>query len=208
MIANITTIIYILSITDKSVNNGILQKGTAISRINHEDGFQIYKFCNYLNSQNDMDSDSNDDLEIASTLKEENVYLVTGKFATTQDGSINVTITTNVHLNIDREDIPVMNPTVHLVGKTLGYADLTETGYTLQIQVKPYLSKDQFVPFTVNLTHPPNGRFRNALTKARKNSTVHASGMFFFAENQLYCEILEFQFVSAKIESDNAITVP
>lgn len=208
MIANITTIIYILSITDESVNNGILQKGTAISRINHEDGFQIYKFCNYLNSQNDMDSDSNDDLEIASTLKEENVYLVTGKFATTQDGSINVTITTNVHLNIDREDIPVMNPTVHLVGKTLGYADLTETGYTLQIQVKPYLSKDQFVPFTVNLTHPPNGRFRNALTKARKNSTVHASGMFFFAENQLYCEILEFQFVSAKIESDNTITVP
>ena len=183
MIANITTIIYILSITDESINNGILQKGTAISRINHEDGFQIYKFYNYLNSQNGMDSDSNDDLEIVSTLKEENVYLVTGKFATTQDGSINVTITTNVHLNIDREDIPVMNPTVHLVGKTLGYADLTETGYTLQIQVKPYLSKDQFVPFTVNLTHPPNGQFRNALTKAKKNSTVHASGMFFFAEN-------------------------
>jgi hypothetical protein len=52
MIANITTIIYILLITDESVNNGILQKGIAISRINHEDGFQIYKFCNYLNSQN------------------------------------------------------------------------------------------------------------------------------------------------------------
>ena len=27
-------------------------------------------------------------------------------------------------------------------------------------------------------------------------------------ENQLYCEILEFQFVSGKIESDSTITVP
>ena len=107
--------------------------------------------------------------EITSPLKEENIYLlVMGKFATMQDGSINITITTNVHLFIDKEDIPVMKPTVNLLGKTLGYAELTESGYTLQLQVKPYLSKDQFAPFTVNLTHPPNGQFRNALTKARK----------------------------------------
>jgi hypothetical protein len=46
------------------------------------------------------------------------------------------------------------------------------------------------------------------LTKAKKNSTIHTTGMFFFAENQLYCEILEFQFISAKIESDNSIVVP
>lgn len=208
MIANITTIMYILSITDESVNNGILQKGTAISRIDHEDGFQIYKFYNYLNLQNDRDSDSNDELEITSHLKEENVYLITGKFAPVQDSSINVIITTNVHLYINKDDIPIMKPTINLLGKTLGYAELTESGYTLQIQVKPYLSRDQFTPFTVNLTHPPNGRFRNALTKAKKNSTIHATGVFFFAENQLYCEILEFQFVSAKIESDNGITVP
>ncbi len=101
-----------------------------------------------------------------------------------------------------------MKPTVHFLGKTLSYAELTESGYTLQIQVKPYLSKDQFTPFTVNLTHPPNGRFKNALTKARKNSTVHTTGVFFFAENQLYCEILEFQFISAKVESDNSVVVP
>lgn len=180
MIANITTIVCILSITEESVSNSILQKGTAISRIDHEDGFQIYKFYNYLNPQNDIDSDSNDELEISSPLKEENVYLITGKFAPVQDGSMNITITTNVHLCIDKEDIPVMKPTVHLLGKTLSYAELTESGYTLQIQVKPYLSKDQFTPFTINLTHPPNGRFRNALTKARKNSTIHTTGAFFF----------------------------
>ena len=64
-----------------------------------------------------------------SPLKEENVYLITGKFATMQDGSINVTITTNVQICIDKEDIPVMNPTVHLLGKTLNHAELTDRGW-------------------------------------------------------------------------------
>lgn len=206
MIANITTVIYILSVTDEIVSNGTLQKGTAITRIDHKNGFQMYKFYNYLNSQNDNESDSNDQL---THLKEKNVYLITGKFAPIQDGSLNIAIVAYTHLSIEKEDdIPIMKPTIHLLGKTLGYAELTESGYSLEIQVKPYLSRDQFTPFMVNLTHPPNGRFRNALTKAKKNSTVHATGIFFFAENQLYCEILEFQFVSAKIESDNGITVP
>jgi hypothetical protein len=96
---------------------------------------------------------------------------------------------------------------VHLLGKTLGYAELTESGYILQIQVKPYLSKYQFTPFTINLTHQPNGHFKNVLTKARKNSTVHTTRVFFFTKDQLCCEIFEFQFISAKIESDS-IVVP
>ncbi|GBC17655.2 hypothetical protein GLOIN_2v1476741 [Rhizophagus irregularis DAOM 181602=DAOM 197198] len=193
MIANITTIVYILSVTDETINNGVLQKGMAISRIDNEDAFQIYKFYNYMTLINNTDLDSDDGSEVTSPLKAENVYLITGKFSTTQDGSINVSITTNVQLLIDKEDIPIIKPTVHLLGKTLGHI---------------YISKDQFTPFTVNLTHPPNGRFKNALTKARKNSTVHTTGVFFFAKDQLYCEILEFQFVSAKIESDNSIVVP
>ncbi|RIA78974.1 hypothetical protein C1645_841914 [Glomus cerebriforme] len=151
------------------MNNATLQKGTAISRINNDAEFQIYKFSNFLKSPdfNDSNSDLNDGTE-STPFKEENIYLITGKFSTMQDGSINVTIITNVHLPIDKEDIPVMKPTVHLLGKTMDYAKLSEAGYTLQIQVKPYLSKDQFAPFLVNLTHPPNGRFKNALTKAKK----------------------------------------
>ncbi|UZO15651.1 uncharacterized protein OCT59_007068 [Rhizophagus irregularis] len=163
MIANITTIVYILSVTDETINNSVLQKGMAISRIDNEDAFQIYKFYNYMTLINNTDLDSDDGSEVTSPLKAENVYLITGKFSTTQDGSINVSITTNVQLLIDKEDIPIIKPT------------------------------DQFTPFTVNLTHPPNGRFKNALTKARKNSTVHTTGVFFFAKDQLYCEILEFQ---------------
>jgi PDZ domain-containing secreted protein len=120
MIANITTIMYILSVFDESINNGILQKGTAISRIDDEDAFQIYKYYNYLTSQNDTDPDLNDEYEVKSPLKVENVYLITGKFSTAQDNSINVSITTNVHLSIEKEDIPIIKPTVHLLRKTFG----------------------------------------------------------------------------------------
>jgi hypothetical protein len=206
MIANITTILYILSVSDESINSGTLQKGTAISRIDDNDGFQIYKYSNYLTSSDDTDSDSNDNFEVIPFI-EENMYLVSGKFSV-KDGSINVNITTNVHIPLDKEDIPTMKPTVHLLGRTMNYAQLSEMGYTLQIQVKPYLSKEQFNTFSINLTHPSNGRFKNAITKAKKNSTIYTTGLFFFADDQLYCEILEFQFVTAKAETESSISVP
>ena len=207
MIANIMTILYILTVSDESINNGILQKGTAISRVDEDDGFQIYKFSNYLTSAGSNDSDSNDNIE-TMPFEEENMYLVNGKFSISQDGSINVTIITNTHIPLDKDDIPAMKPTIHLLGKTMNYAQLTEAGYALQIQVKPYLSKDQFSSFLVNLTHPVNGRFKNALAKAKKNSTIHVTGMFFLADKQLYCEILEFQFIAGKIETENTVSVP
>src|SRR6266487_2054866 len=41
MIANITTILYILSVSDEIINNGTLQKGTAVSRVDEYEGLQI-----------------------------------------------------------------------------------------------------------------------------------------------------------------------
>ena len=207
MIANITTILYILSVSEEIITNGTLQKGTAISRVGEdEEGLQIYKYSNYLTS-GQTDSDTGDDVETAP-FKQDNMYLITGKFSVSQDDSINVTVISSVHITLNKEDMPIMNPTVHFVGKTMNYAQLTDVGYTLPIQVKPYLSKEQFSPFLVNLTHPVNGRFKNALTKAKKNSTIHTTGLFFFANKELYCEILEFQFISGKSESESTISVP
>jgi hypothetical protein len=209
MIANIMTIFYVLTVSNEIVNNGTLQKGTAVSRIDEEDGFQLYKYSNYLTSVNNADPDSSasDSIETTS-FEEENMYLMTGKFSIIPDGSINVIIISNVHIPLGRDDIPVMKPTVQLLGKTMNLAQLTEAGYDLEIQVKPYLSKEQFNPFLINLTHPPNGRFKNALIKAKKNSTIHATGLLFLADKQPYCEILEFQFVAGKTETNNTISVP
>lgn len=208
MISNITTVLYILNVSDEIINNGTLQKGTAVSRVDGNEDLQIYKYINYLTSASQTDSDSSDDSIATTTFEKDNIYLVTGKFCVSPDDSINVTIISSVHITLDKEDMPIMKPTVHFVGKTMNYAQLTDIGYTLQIQVKPYLSKEQFNTFLVNLTHPVNGRFKNALTKATKNSTVHCTGLFFLANKELYCEILEFQFISGKVESDNSISVP
>jgi hypothetical protein len=208
MIANINTIFYVLSVSEEIINSGTVQRGTAISRIDDDDGFQIYKYSNFLTSPNNDNHDSNENLE-ARPFKEENMYLIWGKFSVMQDNSINVTIITSAHIPLDKDDIPAMKPTVHLLGKTMSHAQLSEAGYSLEVQVKPYLSKEQFKPFLVNLTHPQNGRFKNALVKAKKGSTIHTTGLFFFADSKLYCEVLEFQFVSAaKTEAESSISVP
>ena len=121
MIANISTIIYVLAISDESISNGTLQKGTAISRIDDNDEYQIYKYYNYLTSSDNIDPDSNDNFE-AIPFEEENMYLISGKFSTAQDGSINVTIITNMLILLNKEDIPIMKPTIHLLRKTMNYA--------------------------------------------------------------------------------------
>ena len=40
--------------------------------------------------------------------------------------------------------ILILNSVAHLIGNATNNADLTRAGYTLPIQAKPYLSKDQF----------------------------------------------------------------
>src|SRR5271170_1695944 len=117
MIATITTILYVLSVSEESINSGTLQKGTAISRINEDDGFQIYKYYNYLTSLSNDDLDLNNNFEM-KPLEEENMYLILGKFSVIQDCSINVTIITNMHISLDKDDISTMKSTVHLLEKT------------------------------------------------------------------------------------------
>ena len=47
MIADIITILYILIVFNETINNGTLQKGTAISRVDNDNRSQIYKYFNY-----------------------------------------------------------------------------------------------------------------------------------------------------------------
>jgi len=194
MIANVTAIVYILSVSEENLNNVVLQKGTAISRIDSDDGFQIYfTYVPIRDVSHDSDDTSPDaDTEIVQPLNEEAVYLISGKFSPNQDSSLNVVVTTSICLPIDKEDIPICQPIVHLLGKTLNNAELSEIGYNLNLQAKPYLSKGYFNPFIIALTHFFNGRFHNALTKAKKNSTIHATGILFSIKNNFYCESMDF----------------
>ena len=85
---------------------------------------------------------------------------------------------------------------------------VNETGYTLPIQVKPYLSNTQCGPFDITLTHDLQGRFRNALEKTKKYSLIHTTGHLYFVDGQPYCEILEFYFISTKTENNPTTSVP
>ncbi|GES73212.1 hypothetical protein GLOIN_2v1476741 [Rhizophagus clarus] len=39
-----------------------------------------------------------------------------------------------MHIPLNKEEIPIMKPTVHFLRKTIENAQLSEMGYTLQIQ--------------------------------------------------------------------------
>ena len=76
-----------ISVSDEIINNGTLQKGTAVSRVDAYEGLQIFKYTNYLTSTSQTNSDSSDD--IATILFEkDNMYLITGKFCIFQDDSV------------------------------------------------------------------------------------------------------------------------
>jgi hypothetical protein len=207
MIAVLTAIVYIVSIVDETFNNKNVQKGTAISRIDTEDGYQVYKFIAYRPENDLMDAD-NTSCEVTQRLQQNKLYQISGKFAPLKDNSFNIIITTSIQLQMDEDNTPISKPVAHLIGNTTGYAEITNTGYTLPLQVKPYISKDQFQSYPIILTHPINGRLKNGLTKSKKNSLVHATGILFFLDKQLYCELLEFQFISARMDNDVGVTVP
>ena len=103
MITSLSVIVYIVSVTDERYNEKNVQKGVAISRIDTEDGYQVYRFTAYANSKNDL-IDLDDNLhEVAQQLQQGGIYQISGKFTPAKDNSFNVTITTNIRLHIDEE---------------------------------------------------------------------------------------------------------
>lgn len=207
MIANITAIVYINSISD---DDSYVQKGSAISRTDDENGFQVYQFTSYLPNQDNSPNTNDDsgDFDIVQPFKEGSVYQISGKFGLLKDELLEIVITTSLQLNIDKDEIPISKPIANFVGRILSNPDTIAQHYTLSLQVKPYLSKDRFTSFSVILIHPENGRLRNAFAKAKKNSVVYSTGILIFQEHKVYCEVLEFQFISVKAENEHSIVVP
>jgi hypothetical protein len=157
---------------------------------------------------NDQSENEESNSEAIQLFEKESVYLIHAKFSATSDGSLYVSITNNVLLDIPHEDIPVSKPLVHLLGRTSNVAVKTQVGYQVSLQVKPYLSSDHCGPISVTLLHGLEGRLKKAFENTRKFSLVHATGILVVHENNLYCEILEYQFVSSKTDNSTNITVP
>ena len=107
-----------------------------------------------------------------------------------KDNSLNIIIETSTRLQMDEDNAS------------------TNASYALLMRVKPYLSKDLFQSYTLTLTHPINGRLKKCHHKSKKKFTRSRTGILFFLEKQLYCEVLEFQFISVHADNDVETTVP
>jgi len=210
MIATLSAIVYIASERQEFLANSAkkIQKGLAISRLDDEK-FQIYNFCLFLPLETDNQLEDEDSShETVEPFQEGLVYLIHAKFSTDSEASLHIVITTSIQLNIAHEDIPVSKPFVHLLGRT-DHAPLTnETDYQVSVTVKPYVSSEHSNEFCVVLLHSLNGRLMHAFDGTRSRSLVHATGNLFIHSKSLYCEVLEYQFVSAKNEKTSSVTVP
>ena len=118
------------------------KKGRAISKLDNVGNFQIFQFCQFLPDNNSTtdNSDFEDNGESIQEIKPKNVYQITGKFAPIKDNIIDVVITSSKRLNINADGISIGQPLVHLLSKVIHQTTISETGYALTLQVKPYLS--------------------------------------------------------------------
>lgn len=205
MIATLSAVLYIVSETQEITANKILQKGQAISKIN-DDSYQIYHYTLFAPAPHadnpEIDSETLEIFELQA------VYLVHGKFGYHGDGTLDLSVTSNRRLPVAPHDMPVSNIFVHLLGRVENNPIRSEDGYQVALQVKPYLSKDQCGPVSITLLHSADGRLKNAIERTRKFSLVHTMGALVIHEKKLYCEILEYQFVSTKSDDNNNVVVP
>ena len=198
MITTLSTVFYVISLSEDKNSKYTIQKGQAISRNNNDGNFLVYNFS--------QSEDATDFLPL-QPLRQESIYQVIGKFTISQDASINITITTNIPLSLSEENIPISKPIISLVGHISAEASLTESTYHLPLLVKPYISADSYNPITITLVHPSDGRLKNSFTSAKKSSLIHCIGVLIIVDHTMYCETLEFQFISSKSTTSTPSTV-
>ncbi|CAG8586382.1 8669_t:CDS:1 [Paraglomus occultum] len=203
MIAHISAILYIISTTEQPLPKKTLQKGIAACKTNSNGDFLTLKYTLWLpNTIND------DDDNYIEKIHQETTYFTTGKFTILPDKTLELVISSCKTLPITKEAIPTCKPLICLLGKVKESCNTTTSGYHMILEVTPYLSADMCAPIDVVLTHPPEGRLKNTFTAARKYSTIHCNGELYVIEGQLYCDVIEIQFVSAKSEPTTPSNIP
>ena len=82
MIASLSQIVYIAFVKSEPINEKIVQKGKAISKLDNAGTFQTFQFCQYLpiSDTNSDDSDFDDNGEALQEFKQDYVCHITGKF--------------------------------------------------------------------------------------------------------------------------------
>lgn len=209
MIANLSTILYITSISEQSLANKILQRGTAACKINSCGDSLTVQLTLWLPSDNHQSENSDCEDSYVQKFYQDAIYFVTGKFAMLANGSIELVISSSKRLPIENEKTPICKPIIYLLGKVKETCSTTDLGYHVIMEVKPYLSSEKCGPMHVVLTHPLDGRLRNTFTTAKKLSLIQCTGELFVVDAKLYCDVIDMQFVNTKSEiTSTSSTLP
>src|SRR6185369_8958358 len=131
MIATLSIIFYIISTTEKIKTKNILQKEQAISKINNNGDHQIYNFSAWLSLSENTEEESQNEQEeiynIIQSFETQQIYQVNEKFSVSNNKSIDLVISTNIHLQI--KDVLISKPVVNFLGHTQFLVTLTESFY-------------------------------------------------------------------------------
>jgi len=204
MIANLSTVLYVTSISEQSLSNKILQKGTAACKINSDGDFLNIQFTLWLPYNNNESSEDAEDAEedyYVEKIYEDTICFVTGKFKMLNNGSLELVLSSCKSLLIEKEKMPVCKPIIYLLGKVKQTCNTTDLGYHLTLEVRPYLSSELCGPMDVVLTHPLDGRLKNTFTAAKKLSLIQCTGELLIVDGNIYCNVIEMQFVNTRSES-------
>ena len=203
MIANISTVLYIISTCEQHFSNKVLQTGSAACKIDTDGDFLNFRYTSWL----PLDSTLNWMITILKTCMFTNltktVYFITGKFTILDNGLLELVVSSCKSLPIDKEKIPVCKPIVYLLGRVKDACNVTDSGYHMTMEIKPYLAAEMCGPVDVVLTHPLEGRLKNTFTAAKKSSTIQCTAELFVIENKLHCDVIEMQFINLKSESSS-----
>jgi len=154
MIANISTVLYIISTCEQHFSNKVLQTGSAACKIDTDGDFLNFRYTSWL----PLDSTELDDNDIENLyvhkFNQDSVYFITGKFTILDNGLLELVVSSCKSLPIDKEKIPVCKPIVYLLGRVKDACNVTDSGYHMTMEIKPYLAAEMCGPVDVVLTHP------------------------------------------------------
>src|SRR5438105_4494913 len=118
MIANVSTVVYVISICEQHLSNKILQTGSAACKIDDDGDFTTFQYTLWLPLLNNAEV-KNTEIEDTYIQKftQESVYFVTGKFTMLNNGLLELAVSSCRELPIEKEQIPVCKPIVFLLGR-------------------------------------------------------------------------------------------
>jgi predicted membrane protein len=116
MIANLSTILYIMSVSEQVLSNKILQKGTVACKLNSAGDILNIQFTFWLPNNHKKSEESEEDCHVQK-IKSDTVCFLTGKFAMLPNGSLELVVSSCKTYKLKKTKCPSVSPLFIYWGK-------------------------------------------------------------------------------------------